>query len=338
MSTRHSPDIEKIKAALTGAEGRRPDKQRTARAGRKTRLRIPDSGATAKILQPLLGDPAAVQKFDDLMAKNDAKLAATLKKSKSDAVKRSAAGQKVLNAQVAERLKGLKALESKPLITGAAQQDYWLNEPILILPVCMGEPYAGVDVQASEIAPQNSFAKFQMISGPGLPIVPDVEALQFIYSWQNPSEDTYAVINITGWATYNGYAYISVPGGFWPGNRFADVSVQSGLGIYEWWNQPATNPPPQVGQGGGIFAQLDVDNSGYGAHGKVESLNITRGFAWQYTQEVVPPLGVVLVALTTLVVVETGQNESDFQGYGSIDFASGDFQVGSPAVLVSVLS
>jgi hypothetical protein len=342
MSTRHSPDIEKIKAALTGAEGRRLDKQRTAKAGRSIRLRAPHSGATAKILQPLLGDHAAVQKFHDLQAKNDAKLAAALKKSKSYAVKRSAAGQKMLNAQAAERRKGLEALASKPLASGTVQYD-WLNEPFLIWPTSEfpGQwPETPPPVlEASEIVPWNSFAKFQMSSGPGQEnLFEGTDIVQFYYLWQNPN-DTYAVINVDGYAAFNGYAYESVPGGDWPASRFAEITVWAILDILEWWNQPATQPPRQPGQDA-IIADLTIDNTGWFTHGKVESLDILRGYELNFTQELVPPLGVLVIRVNTEVYMFTGGDEGggDPSGYASMDFASGAFQVGSPAVVVSVLS
>ena len=47
-----------------------------------------------------------------------------------------------------------------------------------------------------------------------------------------------------------------------------------------------------------------------------------------------PPRGVVVFVVSTAVVLGTGDDD----GLAEVDFASGDFMVGSPAVLVTVLT
>ena len=70
-------------------------------------------------------------------------------------VKNSRAVQKVLNAQAAERLKGLGAVVGAPVTVGSAQYEL-LNEPFLIWPT------NNIDLEASQIVPSNSWAKFRV--------------------------------------------------------------------------------------------------------------------------------------------------------------------------------
>jgi hypothetical protein len=139
---------------LKGATGRRLDRLRAADAGEPHRLRNADSRrAAAKLLLPSVKDRATVKHFAALVAKDDARLAAALKKSKADAIRNSRAVQKVLTAQAAARVKALRGLVADPADVGSAHYEL-LNEPFLIWPT------NSVDLEASEIVPSNSWAKF----------------------------------------------------------------------------------------------------------------------------------------------------------------------------------
>ncbi len=155
MSKSDAQKIRKIKKMLKGAAGKRLDSVRVAEASGPDRFRNADSRrAAATLLLPSLKNRATVREFAALVAKDDAKLAATLKKAKADSVKNSGAMHKVLKAQAAARLKGLKAVVAAPAAAGSAEY-HLLNQPFLIWPT------NSIDLEASEIVPSNSWAKFR---------------------------------------------------------------------------------------------------------------------------------------------------------------------------------
>ncbi len=84
MNKSHTPDVQKIKKLLTGAEGRRLDELRSAQSDVPHRFRNPDSRrAATKLLQPLLKDRVTATDFAATLVVDDAKLARRLKAAKA---------------------------------------------------------------------------------------------------------------------------------------------------------------------------------------------------------------------------------------------------------------
>jgi hypothetical protein len=322
MSEISFADIRKIKTALRGARGRRLDRQRAAELSLPTRVRNADSGrAAAKLLSPALTDRATARAFAALVASDDAKLAAGLKRLKADAIRKSREGQRGLRAQAAQRVRGLEAVVSSPL-TGGTQYEL-LTEPFLIWPT------NSIDLEASEIVPANSSAKFRARITEGKSFYGDVK---FYYIWRNP-RSTFAVVHVDGYAIFHGYAYVGVGGGLFPASRSARATVDGRLDILEWYNQPPTQPATQPDQSVSV-ANLSVSAGGFSEVGAIDWRDIYRGYDLRHTFLLVPPSAVLLFVVTAAVSLRTGSDS----GYAEVDFASGAFNVGSPAVLVAVVS
>jgi hypothetical protein len=202
-------------------------------------------------------------------------------------------------------------------------QYHLLNTPFLIWPT------NSVDLEASEIVPANSWAKFRARIGTNRSFFGDVK---FYYLWDNPN-DKFAVINADGYSIFHGTAFVGVGGGNFPANRSASVRLTATLQIFEWWNQPPTSPFVQPDQSAEIL-NLRVSAGGFFEVGAIDLRNVFRGSDLRHTLMLVPPRGVVVFAVTTAASMGTGQDN----GLAEIDFASGEFMVGSPAVLVTVLT
>ena len=314
--------IEKIRKALTGAEGKRI-------ARREAEAEAPfDDGGTkarkraARYLPEIAPSGKAARKFERLEKEHAGKLADRAKQALAAAVEASGETAKTLQTQRAGLIKSLGALvEIDPAVP--SPEYHLLNTPFLIWPT------NSVDLEASEIVPSNSWAKFRATIGTGKSFFGDV---RFYYLWENET-DKFAVINADGYSIFHGTAFVGVGGGFFPGDRSATVALTATLQILEWWNQPPTSPFGQPDQAAEIL-NLRVTAYGWSEVGALDLRNVFRGNDLRYTLMLVPPRGVVVFAVTTAVSMGTGSDS----GNAEIDFASGEFMVGSPAVLVTVLT
>jgi len=326
MSKIHSPNVEQIKKELIGEVGTYLDQLSAAQSDVADHYRTPDTRhAAVDLMAPPLKDGVTVEDVAALLAKDNATLTAELEKSKAAAVKNSAAAKDVLNAQAAHRLEGLQAVAGRALPAApAALQLQLLNKPFLI----WANPPSSLE--ESEIVPSNSWAKGRMRSDHRHVIVGF--QISFYYLWTNP-RDTYLLADVHAYLTFNGYAFVTADSGFFPNEqRYAKARVTGSLFILEWWNQPPTSPPGQASQQI-TAANLSVDTSGWDNPGAIGGGRIFRGYDLSYTQLIAPPGGTVVFRVLVNVFIETGTG-----GSAEVDFASGDFQVGSPAILVQILS
>lgn len=320
--TMDKKSVETIRKALMGAQGKRLLKSRAERVSD-----FNDGGAkarkdAAKLVRDLAPSSKAVKKFQALEAAHAESLRAKASEARSAMVKGSAATAEVLEAQRASLMQTLGVLaDIDPTVP--QPQYHLINTPFLIWPT------NSVDLEASEIVPSNSFAKFRAKIGTGKSFFGDVK---FYFMWDNPT-DKIAVINVNGYSIFHGTAFVGVGGGFWPGNRSASVRLTAELQIFEWWNQPPTSPFVQADQTAEIL-NLRVSAGGFSEVGAIDLRDVHRGNDLRHTLMLVPPRGVVVFAVTTAAAMGTGTDS----GNAEIDFASGDFMVGSPAVLVTVLT
>lgn len=315
-------EIARIKKMLRGSVGKRLDKAHAAQADLPKRLRNKDSRrAAAKFLASTV-DRSATMQFASILSTDQANLETALQEAKAEAVRNSRANQKLLNAAAAQRVKGYSNFAGLPATVGSAEYEL-LNEPFLIWPT------NSVDLEASEIVPSNSFAKFRTRVGNGKDFYGDVK---FYYLWRNP-RDKFAVINVDGYVIFNGHCNVGVQGGNFPGDRAAYVAVTGRLDILEWFNQPPTSPPRQVDQEARAL-DLKVTAFGFAEVGAIDAKDLFRGYDLRHTLMVVPPSAVLVFVVVAAVSCVTGEDS----GLAEADFASGGFQVGSPAVLVAILS
>ena len=312
-------EIARIKKMLTGPLGKRLDKANAARVDRPRRLTNKDSRrAAARLLAPTL-DRATAREFAGLVAADQARLEAASNKLRAEAVRASRDNQRTLKAAAVQLVNGWQQLVQIPGQIGHEV----LNKPFLIWPT------NSVDLEASEIIPVNSFAKFRTRVDDGDDFIGDVK---FFYLWRNP-KDTVAVINVTGFVIFNGHCFIGVGGGIFPADRRASVTVEGRLDVLEWFNQPPTSPPQQPDQRVTALT-MSEEADGFGEVGAVDAKDIFRGFGLTATQVIVPPSAVMVFVVVAAVTCNTGEDDS----IAEADFASGAFQVGSPAVLIATLS
>jgi hypothetical protein len=311
-------ELARIKKALTGAVGKRLDRANALAAPEVERLRNVDSRrAAAKLVAPIV-DRATRRQFAELLAADRAKLDTAAKAARANAIRNSRANQRVLAAAAAQRLKPFETA------AGLGTPEYeLLNTPFLIWPT------NSVDLEASEIIPANSFAKFRASVDDGKGFRGDVK---FHYLWTNP-RNKFALINVDGYVIFNGHIFVGVGGGNFPGDRSASAEVTGTLQILEWFNQPPTSPPQQVDQTA-TAAKLRVSAPGFFEVGAIDAKDVFRGFDLRHTMFTVPPLATIVFVVVAGVALGTGQDS----GNADADFASGSFQVGSPAVLVTTIS
>lgn len=314
--------IDRIRKALTGAEGERLAKREAAAA-----RDFDDGGAKARraggrLARKSLAAGKAAGRFEKLVTAQLARAAERSRKWKAAAIKGSAAGATLLDGRRASLIRSLEVLaETDPTVP--SPEYHLLNTPFLIWPT------NSVDLEASEIVPSNSWARFRARIGSHKSFFGDVK---FYYLWDNPT-DKFAVINANGYSIFHGTAFVGVGGGVFPANRAASVKLTASLQILEWWNQPPTQPFSQQDQSAEIL-NLKVSAGGFWEVGALDLRNVFRGSDLRHTLLLVPPRGVVVFVVSTAVVLGTGDDD----GLAEVDFASGDFMVGSPAVLVTVLT
>ena len=197
-----------------------------------------------------------------------------------------------------------------------------LNTPFLIWPT------NSVDL-GLELVPSNSFATVPRPDR-DQSVVPGRCEVWIISD--NPT-DKFAVINASGYSIFHGTAFVGVGGGNFPGTGPPRCGWTASLQILEWWNQPPTSPFAQPDQSAEIL-KLSVSAGGFFEVGAIDLRNVFRGSDLRHNLMLVPPHGVVVFAVTTAASMGTGQDSGNVE----IDFASGEFMVGSPAVLVTVLT
>lgn len=316
-----SREIAQIRKALAGATGRHLQKAAAAQQAEPLTLRsAPSQRAAASILAGLFKGTGAEEKFAATLARDKANRAAALEKAKATAIKKSRANLAVLQSQADRRVKDLERLTAFPAGEGSPKY-HLLNKPMFIL------PSRTIALDESEVIPRKSFAKFQGQTKRDLQ-----GDVQFWYLWDNPV-DRFSVINVDGYIIFNGHGKVEADGGFFAGSRSASLKVTGRLNILEWENQPPTQPISQPNQSVDALS-LSVRPDDMFDDAEVKLKDIFRGYDLRHSLLVVPPLATLIFTVVAEVSIGCGSDS----GMAEFDFSSGDFQVGSPAVLVTLLS
>ncbi len=315
-------EIARIKKMLTGPLGKRLNTADAARTELPQRFENTNSRReVTRLLAPTL-DRSTARKFAGIVEQDRARLEATLKKIKADAVRASRDRQRTLQAAAAQLTSGLQTAAQLP-VSGSSIGRVLLNVPFLI------SANSSVELEQFQIIENNSFAKFRArVENPD----DFFGTVKFFYVWTNP-KNAFEVINVTGFVLFNGHCSVGVSGGIFPGDRQASVLVKGRLEILEFFNDPPTSPLSQPDQEVTVL-QMREAALGFGEVGAVDARDVFRGVALSHLHMVVPPLGVVVFGVVAFAGCGTGKNGSN----AAVDFASGAFQVGSPAVLLATLT
>ena len=264
-----------------------------------------------------------VDKFDEVLAQNRSALRRIAERRKAEAVERSSSAKEILRHGVEGRRKAIEHLAdvtSPESPTVAAPKFYeLLDRPFTILPT------SGVYLHAEHIESANSSANITVDSESDRE-----DELSFYFLWQNP-RSTHAVIDVDAYLVLNGFCQAESAGGYFPGIRHSRLDVWAKLDLLEWWNQPPTSPLGQVDQYQQALS-LSTDTEGWFADADTVSEAVFRGYDLRYNWFVVPP-GAAMV-LEVALLVRYGSREGSIH----VDFASGDFEVLCPGVLIGMLA
>lgn len=281
----------------------------------------PTRDATAKLLTRAMPDLSAQAKaFDAAVARHMREGDAALRKARAAAVKDSRGQKSAIAHLVAQKNKAYEVLSATSV---PGTQYHLLNTPFEI------SSSAGMPLTSSAIVPSNSSAKFKLHVEDG----PDVtNTASFKYVWVNPS-DRYVVMNVHGYIIFRGHVQYGVGGGFFGGDRNITVSIDGRLEIFDWSNPDPVTVPPVADQAVNAYYAHE-DQGGWWSVGAVGAKDIFRGYDLSHELVVVPPHATMGFAMTASFTCNTGDDSSLID----LDFASGNFQLGSPAVLLAIVS
>ena len=313
-------EIARLKKLLTGPVGKRL--QDAAQADLPRRFSNKDSRREAARALASILDSSTVKKFTAIAERDQAKLEARLKKFKAAAVRASRDRQRALKVATAQYLNEWHQVVQVPLDPGQIGH-ILLNVPFDI------SPGGDAELEQSQIIANNSFAKFRTSVEDGEDFRGEA---RFSFVWVNP-KTTFEVINITGFVIFNGHCSLGTGGGIFPGDRKASVTVEGRLEILEVSTDPPTSPPGQPDQFVTALT-MSEDTGGWSEVGAVDARDLFRGSGLNHTQMIVPGQATIVFVVVASVRCDTGDDSSN----AAADFASGAFQVGSPAVLLATFT
>ena len=106
----------------------------------------------------------------------------------------------------------------------------------------------GTDILVdSHIAPLNNRAKILLNYSADASFT---DRLNFYFFWRNETGGD-AVVNVTSYLTLNGSCKVHAKSSLLHGlvaPNFSQVSVDAKLSVFEWWNEPPTEPLSEAGQ------------------------------------------------------------------------------------------
>ncbi len=194
-----------------------------------------------------------------------------------------------------------------------------LNVPFMIAGT------SGVTDQSSQIVPSNSSAKFRFQSSQAQGLA----QMNFFYSWINPKQK-FAVINANAYLVFSGHCTVHSEGGFFAGNRFSSLKIQGT--VHPLLSGQDALVPMGISSPTQVVLTLSTTSGAMFDDDSNKSASVFRGVDLQEALLLVPPLGEVVFQVSAEVSFSNGE------GRITADFASGDFQVISPAVLVTILT
>jgi len=239
---------------------------------------------------------------------------------KAEIIKHSASASKSMQSNF-DILRGV--VEATPVPTRLPFDNWVFLDPFLIF-----SQSGDLDVRAT-IEPGNNVAK---VTGEWNTPPPDhygYSDVSFLFVWGNP-RDTYTLVRVASVLGLNGYCSAFASGGFYA-NDYTWLSIAANLGLFVYTPRDYPAPPYQSAQRNEV-AQLSAFGGGWFGVGELKSTAIAGSYEVSYDQFIIPPRGVAVfeVSLELLHYID--------DGWIQVDFASGDFKVTCPAVILVVLS
>ncbi|MBV5324100.1 MAG: hypothetical protein J0626_01870 [Rhodospirillaceae bacterium] len=151
----------------------------------------------------------------------------------------------------------------------------------------------------------------------------------FRFVWQN-AQDKYAVINVNGYFILHGHCYTYSDGGIFGGDRMASIEIKPTLNVINWTAEPYYGLGTEQVLGiesrtntGTVWDDADEDPQ-----------DVFRGYDLAKSLILVEPWATIGLVMSAEIKYYAGKNSGIVQA----DFSSGSYMVGSPAVLVTVVS
>lgn len=264
-----------------------------------------------------------VDRFEKICEQHQTELCRIVEEQKADAIKHSSYTIEAFRRGADSRRDAVLELAVPPTYE-------ILRSPFLIW------PSQGLDISEEHVEPSKSRVKFRIFSDGAS----GREAVGFYFLWQNPSHRR-AVINVDSYLAVNGFCTAaSGPGIVYDFDRTSSIGVSANLTLWQWWDQPPSLPMFQAGQlnsVGGIVARPTFIGPDLGS---VQSMTLSSAHDLRYEKCLIEADGIVVFVVTLVISYQAGHGGlgSLGNGYVDIDFASGDFQVMCPDVLVTVLT
>ena len=283
----------------------------------------PKLTVTRKSVERVLGQQdgmkAAKREFDALTAKATAQAEALAAKEHKAAIaisrKRSAQHKNLAMG----RIKGHLAV--------GGLNDLTSDTPRILLQTPFEISLVGADLTEHRIQEGHSFARFNFVFGKNRN---SAVRAHFSYVWVNPT-DKFVLINAHGYIIFDGFIEVGVPGGFWPGDRAASVSVQGFMGVHDFGSAPLL---PSAFSSTETAAALSESDGGFGAVGAIANKDVFRGFSLDSSLYIVKPRGTVGFVLAANFPYRTGEDGGRVVG----DFGEGGHRVTSPGLLIQIVS
>lgn len=260
------------------------------------------------------------REYDALMARRAAKLETEISRQHAHAGKLGRGRKTALAGMVKQRVRAFEALAGAVQVPSARR--YLVNVPFEIA----GSHAFNLD--SSAIVPSNSWAKFKadVIKTRDYAIT---NTVFFRFVWVNDS-DKYAVVNANGYIILNGFCDVASRGGIFGGNRSAGVTATPRFEMINW----TTEPYPSFGKQQVQAFQIKTDTGYTWDDADSDSIDIFRGYDLDLSLILVPPETAVGLVVSLEMKYYAGMDS----GRARADFSSGNFLVGSPAVLITVVS
>jgi hypothetical protein len=121
----------------------------------------------------------------------------------------------------------------------------------------------------SHIEPLNNWAKILLNYATG-DVIFATDRLNFYFLWSNET-GTDALVNVVSYLTLNGSCRVHANSSFWHGlatPNFSQVSIDAELSVFEWWNNPPTEPLSEASQLQNVSSLLKAEGGEFTGDGK----------------------------------------------------------------------
>jgi hypothetical protein len=275
--------------------------------------------AVAKAIEANIDGIAPLNRaIEALQAKSAVKTMKEEKKRAARAVKLGRARKTILANMISQRVRAFEALVEAVDVPSA--QRYLVNTPFEIVG-------SALNFDSFAIVPSNSWVKFRM-ERRNTPQRRYASVI-FRFVWEN-TQDKYVVINANGYMILHGHCYAFSDGGIFGGDRSAKLEIRPTLQLFDWTNEPNLTLGTEQ-----VLAVAVHTNTGAIWDDEAEDPeDVFRGYDLAKYLILVPPRTAVGLVMSAEIQYYAGKNSGVVQA----NFSDGSFMVGSPAVLVTVVS